>query len=78
MSKMVLEMADLCQSIPLRCLTTVLTTMSSQGMLLKMVHCLLLQTFDGERCLYAALNNTVRELLLEQGFKRAGIPRLAL
>ena len=31
-----------------------------------------LQTFDGERCLYAALNDDVRHLLLDEGFKRAG------
>lgn len=31
-----------------------------------------LQTFDGERCLYAALNDEVRHLLLDEGFKRAG------
>lgn len=32
----------------------------------------LLQTFDGERCLYAALNDATRHLLLDEGFKRAG------
>lgn len=31
-----------------------------------------MQTFDGERCLYAALNARVRNVLLEKGFKRAG------
>ncbi|KAL3148881.1 Ankyrin repeat and BTB/POZ domain-containing protein 1 [Trebouxia sp. C0010 RCD-2024] len=30
------------------------------------------KTFDGERCLYAALNDDVRRLLLDEGFKRAG------
>ncbi|KAA6425617.1 MAG: hypothetical protein FRX49_04514, partial [Trebouxia sp. A1-2] len=30
------------------------------------------KTFDGERCLYAALNDDVRHTLLDEGFKRAG------
>ena len=34
-----------------------------------------MQTFDGERCLYGALNSGVRRLLLDQGFKRAGARR---
>ena len=33
----------------------------------------LMQTFDGERCLYAALNDRIRQLLLDEGFKRAGM-----
>lgn len=32
-----------------------------------------MQTFDGERCLYAALNDDVRHTLLDEGFKRAGM-----
>jgi len=35
-----------------------------------------LQTFDGERCLYAALNDDVRHTLLDEGFKRAGTQTL--
>ena len=34
-----------------------------------------MQTFDGERCLYAALNDPVRQLLLDEGFERAGALR---
>ncbi|KAK9797377.1 hypothetical protein WJX73_007493 [Symbiochloris irregularis] len=30
------------------------------------------RTFDGERCLYAALNDTVQRLLQSEGFKHAG------
>ncbi len=35
-----------------------------------------LQTFDGERCLYAALNDDVRHTFLDEGFKRAGTQNL--
>ena len=31
-----------------------------------------MQTFDGERCLYGALNNAVRQQLRKAGFQRAG------
>ena len=31
-----------------------------------------MQTFDGERCLYAALNDAVSTLLLNEGFAHAG------
>ena len=30
------------------------------------------QSYDGERCLYAALNDETRRVLLEHGFKRQG------
>ena len=33
---------------------------------------LAVQSYDGERCLYAALNDETRRVLLEHGFKRQG------
>lgn len=36
-------------------------------------HVYCMQTFDGERCLYGALNDKIKNLLLHEGFARAGI-----
>lgn len=51
-------------------MTTVLPSHRSEAVQHGMCACV--QTFDGERCLYAALNDKVRHLLLDEGFKRAG------